>query len=85
MDEYEEILASKRVIRVLGIVAECEEITITDLTRKAGVDHVVAYRIVKRQARFCLVYEEYHGRNRFLRPNFKNYIIFFIRNQGVVP
>jgi len=27
MDEYEEILASKRVIRVLGIVAECEEIT----------------------------------------------------------
>jgi hypothetical protein len=36
MDEYEEMLASKRVIRVLGIVAEHEELTITGLARKVA-------------------------------------------------
>jgi len=41
MDEYEKMLASKRVIRVLGIVAEHEELTITGLARKAGMDHSV--------------------------------------------
>lgn len=83
MDEYEEILSSKRAVRVLGIVAKCEEITITDLARKAGIDHVVADRIVKQLARFSLLCEEYHGRNRLIKPNFRNYRILFIRNQGV--
>ena len=41
MDEYE-LLASKRAIRVLGNVAEFGEISITELSRKAGIDHVVA-------------------------------------------
>jgi hypothetical protein len=83
MDEYKEILASKRAIRVLGIVAEYEEITITDLVRKADVDHVVADRIVKQLAWFSLLCEEYHGRNRLIKPNFSIYRILFIKNQGV--
>ncbi len=40
MDDYEEILASKRVIRVLSVAAECGELTITELVRKAGIDHL---------------------------------------------
>jgi len=43
MDEYEEMLASKRVITVLGIVAEHEEPTINELARKAGIDHCGRY------------------------------------------
>lgn len=83
MDEYEVILASKRAVRALGIVAEYEEMKITDLARKAGMDHVVAVRIVKRLARFSLLCEEYNGRNRLIKPIFRNYRILFVRNQGV--
>jgi len=83
MDEYEEILASKRAIRVLGIVAEYGEISITELARKAGIDHVVADRIVKQLTGFGLLCEEYHGRSRLIKPNFRSYNILFIKNQGV--
>lgn len=82
MDEHEEILASKRAIRVLGIVAEFNEISITELARKAGIDHIVADSIVKQLTGFGLLFE-YHGRSRLIRPNFMSYNILFIKNKGV--
>jgi len=36
MDDYEEILASKRAIRVLSIAAEHGELTITELIRQGS-------------------------------------------------
>jgi len=83
MDEYEEILASKRAIRILSIVAEFQELSITELVRKAGIDHVIADKIVKQLTGFGLLYEEYHGRSRLIKPNFRSYNILFIKNQGV--
>ena len=83
MDEYEEILASKRVVRVLGIVSECDELTISELVRKAGIDHMVADRIVKQLVEFGLLIDEYQGRNRLIKPNFRSYQIQFIKNHGV--
>jgi len=59
MDEYEKMLASKRVIRVLGIVAEHEELTITGLARKAGMDHSVADMIVRHLTEFGFLLDEY--------------------------
>jgi len=36
MDDYEEILASKRVIRVLSMAAECGKLTTAEPVRKAA-------------------------------------------------
>ena len=83
MDEYEEILASKRAIRVLSIAAEHRELTITELARKAGIDHVIGDRIVRQLVEFDLLIDEYHGRNRLIRPNFRNYQILFVKDHGV--
>jgi predicted transcriptional regulator len=83
MDEYEEILASKRAVRVLGIVAEFGEISISELARKAGIDHLVADMIVKQLTGFDLLLDEYHGKNRIIKINFRSYKIKFIRDQGV--
>ena len=82
MDEYE-LLASKRAIRVLGNVAEFGEISITELSRKAGIDHVVADKIVKQLAGFGLLLDVYHGRSRLIKPNFRSYNILFVKNQGI--
>lgn len=83
MDIPEEILASKRAIRVLSIVAEYGELTITELARKAGIDHVATDKIVKQLAGFGLLCEEYNGRNRLIKPNFRIYNILFTAYQGV--
>jgi len=83
MDEIEEILASKRAIRVLGIVAEYGELSITELARKAGIDHSVADKIVKQLVGFGLLCEEYHERNRLIKPIFKSCRINFVREQGM--
>lgn len=83
MDDYEEILTSKRAIRVLSIAAEYGELTITELVRKAGIDHMVADRIVKQLVEFGLLIDEYQGRNRLIKPNFRSYQIQFIKNHGV--
>ena len=83
MDEIEEILASKRAIRVLGLVAECGELSITELARKAGIDHSVADKIVKRLAGVGLLCEEYRERKRLIKPIFKSYRIIFVREQGM--
>lgn len=83
MDGYVEILASKRAIRVLSIVAEYGELTITELVRKAGIDHVIGDSIVKQLVEFGLLIDEYHGRNRVIKPSFRSYNILFIKNQGI--
>ena len=83
MDDYEEILASKRAIRVLSIAAEYGELTITELVRKAGIDHLAGDSIVRQLVEFGLLVDEYHGRNRLIKPNFRSYQIQFIKNHGV--
>jgi len=83
MDDYEDILASKRAIRVLGIVAEYGELTITELVRKAGIDHLVGDQIVRQLVESGLLTDEYQGRNRLIKANFRSYNILFIKNQGV--
>ncbi len=83
MDEYEEILASKRAIRVLSIAVEYGELTITELVRKAGIDHLAGDSIVRQLVEFGLLIDEYEGRNRLIKPNFKSYQIRFIKNHGV--
>jgi DNA-binding IclR family transcriptional regulator len=84
MDEHEEILTSKRAIRVLSVVAECGELTITELVRKAGIDHVVGDRIVKQLVESGLLIDEYQGRNRLIKPSFRSYQVLFIKDHGVV-
>ena len=83
MDDYEEILASKRAIRVLSIAAECGELTITELVRKAGIDHLAGDSIVRQLVEFGLLIDEYQGRNRLIKPNFRSYQIQFIKNHGI--
>ena len=83
MDDYEEILASKRAIRVLSIVAEFGELSITELVRKAGIDHVVGDSIVRQLVEFGLLIDEYHGRNRLIKPSFRSYQILFVKDQGI--
>jgi DNA-binding transcriptional ArsR family regulator len=83
MDEYEEILASKRAIRVLSIAAEHGELTISELVRKAGIDHVVGDSIVRQLVESGLLIDEYQGRNRLIRPSFKSYQVLFIKDHGV--
>ena len=83
MDEYEEILASKRAIRVLSIAAEHRELTITELARKAGIDHVIGDRIVKQLVEFGLLVDEYQGRNRLIKPSFRSYQVLFVKDHGV--
>ena len=83
MDEYEEILASKRAIRVLSIAAEHGELTISELVRKAGIDHVVGDRIVRQLVEYGLLVDEYHGRNRLIRPSFRSYQVLFVKDHGV--
>jgi predicted transcriptional regulator len=83
MDNYEDILVSKRVIRVLSVVAEYGELTITELVRKAGIDHLAGDSIVRQLVEFGLLIDEYQGRNRLIKPNFSSYQIEFIKNHGV--
>ncbi len=83
MDDYEEILASKRAIRVLSIVAEFGGLTITELVRKAGIDHLAGDSIVRQLVEFGLLIDEYQGRNRLIKPNFRSYQIQFIKNHGI--
>ena len=83
MDDYEEILASKRAIRVLSIAAEHGELTITELVRKAGIDHVIGDSIVRQLVEYGLLTDEYHGRNRVIKPSFRSYQVLFIKNQGL--
>ena len=83
MDEYEEILASKRAIRVLSIVAEFGELTITELARKAGIDHIAGDRIVRQLVEFGLLIDEYNERNRVIKPSFRSYQILFVKDRGV--
>ena len=83
MDKYEEILASKRAIRVLSIAAEYGELTITELVRKAGIDHVTGDRIVRQLIEFGLLVDEYQGRNRLIKPGFRSYQVLFIKEHGV--
>lgn len=83
MDDYEEILASKRAIRVLSVAAEYGELTITELVRKAGIDHLAGDSIVRQLVAFGLLVDVYHGRNRLIKPNFRSYQIQFIKNHGV--
>jgi len=83
MDEYEEILASKRAIRVLSIATEHRELTITELARKAGIDHVIGDRIVRQLVEFGLLVDEYQGRNRLIKPSFRSYQVLFVKDHGV--
>ena len=83
MDEYEEILASKRVIRVLSIAAEYGELTITELVRKAGIDHLAGNGIVRQLVEFGLLIDEFQEDNRLTKPNYRSYQIKFIKNHGV--
>ena len=83
MDEYEEILASKRAIRVLSIAAEHGELTITELVRKAGIDHIASDSIVRQLVEFGLLVSEYQGRNRAIKPSFRSYKVLFVRDHGI--
>ena len=69
MYEYEEILASKRAIRVLSIVAEHRELTITELVRKAGIDYLADDGIVRQLVESGLLIDEYRGNNGLVKPN----------------
>jgi len=71
------------VIRVLSIAAEHGELTITELVRKAGIDHVIGDSIVRQLVEFGLLMDEYQGRNRLIKPNFRSYQVRFIKNHGV--
>lgn len=83
MDDYEEILASKRAIRVLSIATEYGELTITELVRKAGIDHVIGDRIVRQLVEFSLLIDEYNGRNRVIKPGFRSYQVLFVKDHGI--
>ena len=83
MDEYEEILASRRAIRVLSIVTEYRALTITELVRKAGIDYFIGERIVKQLVEYGLLINEYQGRNRLIKPSFRSYQILFVKDHGI--
>jgi hypothetical protein len=83
MDEYEEILASRRAIRVRSIVTEYRAQTITELVRKAGIDYVIGERIVKQLVEYGLLINEYQGRNRLIKPSFMSYQILFVKDHGI--
>ena len=83
MNEYEEILASKRAIRVLSIAAEHRELTNTELVRKAGIDHVIGDSIVRQLVESGLLIDEYQGRNRVIKPGFRSYQVLFVKDHGI--
>ena len=83
MDEYKDMLTSKRAIRVLSIVTEYRALTITELVRKAGIDYVIGDSIVKRLVEYGLLINEYQGRNRLIKPSFRSYQILFVKDHGI--
>ena len=46
-------------------------------------DHVIGGRIVKQLVDYGLLIDEYHGRNRVIKPSFKSYQILFVKDQGI--
>ena len=79
-----EILASIRALRVIGIMGEHGELTITDLVRRAGTDHQKGDEIVRQLAEHGMLQDIYRGRNRLIRSLFRSYEIAFIKGQGLV-
>ncbi len=83
MLDPELMLSSKARLRVLETVAMEEAISITSLSRSTGLNHSDTDSAVRYLVEAGLLIDEYQGRNRVIKPDFRSYHVLFIKEHGV--
>ena len=82
-EEFQELLGSKAIIRVLTVLAEEGELHISEVARKTRLNHLTVERCIERLRGLGLVEERRYGRVRILRPLFEELRITVKRGVGV--
>jgi len=77
------VIQSKAMIRLLGIIAEEEVISITHLAEKARLSHRSVTENVDKLVECGLVTEKRQGGLRLLQPSFQRLQLVFTRGEGL--
>jgi predicted transcriptional regulator len=83
MLDTELLLSSKARLRVFETVTMEGAISITSLSRSTGLNHSDTDRAVRCLVEAGLLIDEYHGRNRVIKPDFRSFQVLFIKDHGV--
>ena len=79
----EEVFGSKERIKILRVMSECVELKISDVVRKAGMNHSSTERHLEKLKEMGLVGERRDGPIRIFEIAFNKVAVVFVRGQGV--
>jgi DNA-binding transcriptional ArsR family regulator len=81
--EVEELMGSRGRIRVLKVLSESQELNISEVGRRTGMNYTSVERHLKALKEMGLLREKRYGKIRIFEAIFKAIKISFERNRGV--